>query len=396
MAVTERGSLRFGNIKLSNWRNFKKADVALQGRVFVIGPNASGKSNFLDCFRFLHDLVSFGGGFQEAVGRRGGVSKLRCHAARRNPDVEIDVRIVDADGKERWKYTLGFKQNKMSIPLIVKEEIIRGGKKKIVMRPDEDDNADQERLRQTALEQVNVNKEFRELVDFFRSVRYLHLVPQLIREPERYRSVSERSPFRSEYDPFGGDFLDRIASVNKKTRDAWLRRIGDALKLVVPQLKELEFYRDEKLGVPHLRAKFEHWRPQGAWQTEEQFSDGTLRLIGLLWSVLEKGGPLLLEEPELSLHPAIVRHLPAMFARMQQRSGRQVLLSSHSADILQDEGIALDEVLILKPGREGTEIVLASSIDEVHNLVENGIPLADVALSESRPSRPEQLPLFVK
>src|SRR5262249_56673412 len=99
-----------------------------------------------------------------------------------------------------------------------------------------------------------------------------------------------------------------------------LRRIGEVLKVAVPQLLELQFFRDEAKGTPHLRGRYAHWRPKGAWQTEEQFSDGTLRLLGLLWSVLDGSGPLLLEEPELSLHPDVVRFLPTMFAEMQPRS----------------------------------------------------------------------------
>ena len=117
----------------------------------------------------------------------------------------------------------------------------------------------------------------------------------------------------------------------------------DALRVAVSQLTDVELWRDER-GTPHLRGKYEHWRPQGAWQTEEQFSDGTLRLMGLLWVALEGGGPLLLEEPELSLHPEIVRFLPQMFARMQRRTGRQIILSTHSPDLLRDDGIGLDEV----------------------------------------------------
>ena len=40
-------------------------------------------------------------------------------------------------------------------------------------------------MTQTHLEQVNANREFREIVDYLGSIRYLHLVPQLIREPDR-------------------------------------------------------------------------------------------------------------------------------------------------------------------------------------------------------------------
>ncbi|WP_461317578.1 AAA family ATPase [Bradyrhizobium embrapense] len=35
-------------IKLQNWRNFRTVDVPLRERTFVVGPNAAGKSNFLD------------------------------------------------------------------------------------------------------------------------------------------------------------------------------------------------------------------------------------------------------------------------------------------------------------------------------------------------------------
>ncbi len=102
------------------------------------------------------------------------------------------------------------------------------------------------------------------------------------------------------------DFLKQIARTPDRTREAWLRRIQDALRVAVPQLDEIELKRDDR-GTPHLRGKYAHWRPGGAWQKEDQFSDGTLRLMGLLWSMLEGTGPLLLEEPELSLHPEVVR-----------------------------------------------------------------------------------------
>src|ERR1700756_3986511 len=97
-------ALRFAQLRLANWRNFVRVQVALQGSVFLIGPNASGKSNLVDAFRFLHDLVALGGGFQEAIAKRGGVSKLRCLAARRCRDVEIGVAVGGAEGSRNWEY----------------------------------------------------------------------------------------------------------------------------------------------------------------------------------------------------------------------------------------------------------------------------------------------------
>jgi predicted ATPase len=380
------GSTSFTKLRLANWRNFASVDVRLQSRVFVIGPNAAGKSNLLDAFRFLHDLVALGGGFEEAITRRGGVSKLRSLAARRYPDVVVGVALGDPDQEQpEWEYEIAFTQDNRQRP-VIKRERVRNNGQLILHRPNSEDTSDEERLHQSYIEQVNVNREFRPLADFLRTVRYVHLVPQLVRETERYVGKGQ--------DPFGSDFLEQIAVVPEKTRSSRLRKIGAALKVAVPQLQDLEFYRDPANGTPHLRGKYEHWRPLGAWQTEGQFSDGTLRLLGLLWAVLDRSGPLLLEEPELNLHPEVVRYLPQMFATMQRKAGRQVIISTHSADLLRDEGIGLDEVLLLKPQDEGTAVEVANNIQDAEKLVEGGIPLPDVLLPATRPPRARQLALF--
>jgi predicted ATPase len=376
--------MKFRKIEIKNWKNFATVEVAVPDRLFLVGPNASGKSNFLDAFRFLRDLASSGGGFQQAVGRRGGVGAIRCLAARRDPDIEIAVELQDDRGGSKWGYEIAFHQDKQRRPRLKRERVLRDGDR-LLDRPNNEDHADPARLTQTYLEQVNVNREFRAIATFFASIRYLHIVPQLVREPDR--SVGRTN------DPFGGDFLETLAKTPEKTRAARLRRIRDALQVAVPQLAEIELWRDER-GTPHLRGKYEHWRPQGAWQTEEQFSDGTLRLMGLLWAVMEKEGPLLLEEPELSLHPEVVRYIPQMLARAQRLSGKQIILSTHSPDLLRDEGIGLDEVLLLIPSREGTEVKRAADLEDIRHLLDRGSTLADVVIPKTRPAKAEQLTLF--
>jgi predicted ATPase len=295
------------------------------------------------------------------------------------------IRVTLGEGNgNAWEYDLEFTQDNLRRPVIRRERVVQGFAE-LLVRPDDKDRSDPERLTQTYLEQVNANKDFREIADFFSSVRYLHVVPQLVREPDR--SVGRKN------DPFGGDFLEQIARTSEKTRQARLHRILEALRVAVPQIKELDLARDVR-GTPHLRGKYEHWRPQGAWQTEDQFSDGTLRLLGLLWAVLDGTGPLLLEEPELSLHPEVVRFIPQMFARIQRRTGRQVIVSTHSSDLLHDEGIGLDEVLLLEPGEEGTSVRAAKGDTGVEVLVSEGVSLAEAALPRTRPDKVEQLALF--
>ncbi|MGH7742561.1 MAG: AAA family ATPase [Candidatus Eiseniibacteriota bacterium] len=377
---------RFTHLKIENWRNFSRAQVALQPRVFLIGPNASGKSNLLDVFRFLGDLTSVGGGLQAAVQRkpRGTLSRLRSLAARNPSDVVVAVHVGTDARPRMWEYELRLGTDKKQRPKVQHERVLREGKE-LLRRPLPQDEKDPERLLQTHIEQLNVNFEFRDLASFFASVRYLHLVPQLVREPDR--SVGRLN------DPFGGDFLEQIAKTSSRRRERRLSQITNALRVAVPQLKELELWRDE-VGTPHLRGRYEHWRPQGAWQNEDQLSDGTLRLLGLLWAMLDGIGPLLLEEPEMSLHPEVVRYLPQMFARIQKKAGRQVLLSTHSADLLRDEGIGLDEVLLLIPEQEGTVVHLATEIREVGVLLNGGATLGDSVIPLTRPKHASQLSLF--
>lgn len=379
--------MEFTHLRLEKWRNFYEVDVALQPRAFIVGPNASGKSNLLDAVRFLRDVASVGGGFQEAVQRRGGVSKIRALSARRYPDVGVSVRIADRDREkgDEWEYTLKFTQDNQRKPTITEERVTRRGEL-LLARPDVNDRKDRELLRQTHLEQLSANREFRDVADFLASVRYLHIVPQLVREPDR--SVGRVG------DPYGGDFLEQLARTDNRTRVSRFRRIARALRVAVPQLLELQLERDEISGAPHLRAQYDHWRPNAGWQTEDQLSDGTLRLFGLLWAFLDGQGPLLLEEPELSLHPEVVRFLPSIMARIERSRSRQILVSTHSSDLLRDEGIGLDEVLLLTPGKEGTDVSIAAEIAQVVTLLQGGETVAEAVLPRAKPRRADQLALF--
>ena len=375
---------------LKNWRNFSSVDVEMGSRVFLVGPNASGKSNFLDVFRFLRDIAKQGGGLQQSVSDRKGLSKIRSLSARRYPNVEIDISLSTTTLGEpiSWRYAIGIKREPHGHhrPILDYERVWKGDQQ-ILDRPDEEDKKDKERLTQTYLEQINSNRDFRDIYDFLNSILYLHLIPQLLRFPDVFSGTEMPG------DPFGRNFLERVAKTPQKTRISRLRKIEDALRIAVPQLENLTETRDEK-GAPHLEAVYKHWRPQGAKQREDQFSDGTLRLIALLWSLLEGSSPLLLEEPELSLNAGIVEQIPKLMHRLQRKKRRQVIVSTHSADLLSDGAIGGEEVLLLRPDAEGTTIEQASKIQEVKDLLETGLSVADVVLPRTKPKHAHSLDLF--
>ncbi len=366
-----------------NWRNFQQINVPLRERQFIVGPNASGKSNFLDIFRFLGDIAKAeGGGFQKAVEGRGGVSKIRCLSARQDPEVAIEIHISAApDEPATWRYGLGFRQEPRGHrPIYLTHERVWREGELLLDRPDTDDNAAPHRLTQTALEQRAATAKFREIARFLRNVTYPHLVPQFIRFADAIQGKTMETD-----DAFGQGFLERVASVHPSTRRSRLKKIEHALKIAVPQFEQLEFIRDKLTGHPHLQARYSHWESDEVWQREDEFSEGMLRLIGLLWTLLESDSLILLEEPERSLNIGIVSQLAPLFARTQRIRRCQVLISTHSSTLLAEPCIDGTEVLLLTPTREGTSVKVSSDIDDIRILLENRFTVGEVVLSRTKP-----------
>ena len=374
------GPVIIARLKLTNWRNFTDVDVPLLDRAFIIGPNASGKSNLLDAVRFLRDVAKReGGGLQSAVRRRGGVPQIRSLSAHSGGGVGIEVHLSRDSGEPvEWMYRLVFAvEPRGHHRIVVQQEVVEQNGVKLLERPDSEDMIDADRLTETALEQINANRPFRDVAQFFNEITYLHLVPQLVRHG------AEIGGNRVDSDPFGQGFLERIGTTNSNVRRSRLNKIATSLSHIVPQLQEINFEKDSN-GQPHLRVRFDNWRAHDVSQREDQLSDGTLRLIGLFWSLLDRGGPLLLEEPEISLNRDIVLRLaeliyslsvPVRRRRDNERHSerRQVILTTHSPDLLCDQGIGSREVLVITPGKDGSVVRLLDDHPGKRKVLEAGV-----------------------
>lgn len=309
---------------------------------------------------------------QQALQDRGGMKRVRCLAARNFNHGWVGLKIVLKDDDDsQWTYELHFKseQGGRHRPKVTKE-IVQKDAEEIIRRPNEADERDPELLTQTALEQVGSNQEFRSIAEFLREICYMHLVPQIIRHYELGQEENR--------DPFGAGLLVDIAQTSEGARNRRLKKISEALRCAVPQIEDLILDRDEA-GRPHLQARYDNWRPRAARQDERDFSDGTLRLIGLLWVLGERASSnrvVLLEEPELSLHAAIVRQLPTILHRMTIDRD-QVILSTHSSEMLKDPGLGIKEVVILQPGDDGTTVTSVVDLPNIDSLL-----IADLNLDE--------------
>lgn len=105
-----------------------KCDIEIANRVFIVGPNASGKSNFLDCLRFLNDITKTGGGLVKALADRGGLKKIRALSARSSPEVEIRLELQDIikGNTVSWIYRLSLRQEGRSMHrTLISSEVVK-------------------------------------------------------------------------------------------------------------------------------------------------------------------------------------------------------------------------------------------------------------------------------
>lgn len=367
---------------LHNWKNFQNVEVSLSERCFIIGANAAGKSNLIDALRFLRDIAKQSGGLQTAVEDRGGVTKIRCLAARTSTNIVIDVELGEPDSNiPTWRYKLDFAHVGGGIikkQATILSETVWHNKKVVLERKKSSKDEDSETLKYTHLEQITANRQFREIQIFFQNIEYLNVVPQLIRESGSYLQTQSKEDF------YGRNFLEKLAKINDRTRTAYFNRVNEILKYAVPQLDKLQFIKDDN-GIPHLEARYVHWRAQGSKQQEMQFSDGTLRLIGFLFALLYSSGIVLLEEPEINLHAGIVKQLPEFISKLQRYKSKQIIITTHSYDILSNEGISTKEVLVLEPSKEGTIVKTVSEVPEIQRIVDAGFSIADATISATTP-----------
>lgn len=370
-------------IKLYNWKNFHDCEVVLSERCFIVGANATGKSNFLDVIRFMRDIVKQGGGLQAAVALRGGLKKIRCLAARQRTEVCIDLDICEnGQSSPKWRYSLELSNKgggiQKTYPLVNREIAYNYYTNETVLdRKYSSQEEDLETLKFTHLEQPTANAEFREIKDVFQTTEYLNVIPQFVRDADSVMLSSGMEDY------FGRNFMERLSLLNTATRNKYLKIINEVLLTAVPQLENLSFVKDEK-GVPHIEAKYNHWRAKGSKQNEKMFSDGTIRLIGFLFAMLDGSGIILLEEPETNLHTAIIEAIPEFIAKVQRNKKRQVIITTHSYEILSNPGIRADELVILRPTSEGTVAKNAKTDDTVNAMLDAGLTAADAAMSETK------------
>lgn len=366
--------MKLTHIAITNWRNFAHIEFDLSSRLFVVGPNSSGKTNLLGALRFLGDVARRG--LVAASENLGGPDRYFRSGAdsaafvatfndtQNSTEFALFLRLMSA-GSESMKRGSDADQTfafPMTDPLTgelndryldVHQTITAGGKKPAdegESFPIEDEEAQRTRVRQTLA-----------------GIRYIHPNP---------KKMLERS---DRYDPdHGTGFFQHAGRFSDQQLDAVVDRIRPIMASVVPEVPNLSYQR---MGLGTEVVFYSDTPVHGASgvYSHEQFSEGTLRLLGMLFDLAtlpRDTSVVLIEEPETFLQASVVRSLPSLLAEVAMNRDVQMIISTHSPELIDSELVLPSQVLMLRSenGETTGELLSQSNDPRIKAVVSAGLP----------------------
>ncbi len=334
-------------VVLRNYKSIAACDVAPARLAFLVGPNGAGKSNFLDALRFVADSLAYS--IQHALRDRGGINDVRRRSGGHPTHfaVRVDFEIGESSGN--YGFLIGARPGEGYV--VEREECMVRARDR---RPSFYSTRRGRVVRCTIpsppaavrdrLYLVNVSgyEAFRPVYDGLSEMGFYSL------RPERMRLLQS---------PDGGRLLQRdggnIASVLaalasgspelKRRVDSFLARMVPGIDRVdrcsIGPFETLEFRRTVR-GAKHS------WR-----FSPNNVSDGTLRALGALVAAFQASttslGRLIgIEEPEVALHPLAAAVLVEALREASEKT--QILVTSHSVEMLDNPEIADDSILAVR------------------------------------------------
>ena len=340
-------------ISIKNYKSLKNLSLNLKPFMVFVGPNNSGKSNILDAFHFLADLIG-NHDFQATIKRRGGSQQILFNGGlEQTISVELNGK-VNIDGKDRkYKYVVQLEGNEWGNCKNKKEilTLLENEENVLLNFPSKDDMANafdetgkkiggfgggSERLYLSQFTDRRHYPIISQLAQDVRSWAFFNLLPPLMRE-----SLPVQRKFDLES---SGHNLAVVLHTLQAEDPQRFKEIEDILRTAIPELEELTTaLTNHEPGQTYIRIREKSLQTATpAWG----MSDGTLRLLGYLATLYSPSPPSLVcfEEPENYVHPQLLEMLIELLRNASLKM--QVLVTTHSpylVDLLQPSDLYIVE-----------------------------------------------------
>ena len=352
-------------VVLKNYMSIAQCSLNLRALNFLVGQNGAGKSNFLDALRFTADSLNTS--VEHALRDRGGISEVRRRSAGHPTNFGVGLDWSLPSGEiGHYSFLIGAKpqgafevqrekcvvNGANAINELASYEIRSGqiAHCSLVAPP----AAAKDRLFLVA---ASGQPEFRPLYDALIRLGLYNFNPEVIRELQ--------SPDPGEVLAADGRNLASVLKRMADQPDGRMDRLVEMLGKVVPGITGIThrpFGKKETLEFRQIVAG-----SKDAWRFDaENMSDGTLRSLGVLVALFQPPASdgravrlVGIEEPEAALHPGAAAVLRAALFEASRHT--QVIVTSHSPDLLDDKQISADSIISVT--NRGGETILGP-VDE--------------------------------
>ena len=331
-------------VVLRNYKSIGHCDVRLSPLTYLVGQNGAGKSNFLDALHFVRDALA--GSLESALNERGGINEVRRRSSGHPTHFGIRLEFQLRDGRDGW-YAFDIGAMAGGGSEVQNEECVIAGIgqgpffriNKGTLRDSSETTFPAITADRLALVAASGFTAFRPVFDALTAMGFYNLNPRLMRELQKPQEGKLLKPFGDNIASVIGH-LERVAPERMNTIREYLQAVvpmvhGVERKSIGP-METLEF-RQEMAGARH------------PWKFYAQnMSDGTLRALGVMTALLQSNvdhspSVIGIEEPETALHPAASTALREVLVQAARHT--QVLVTSHSPDLLDDPDIDADSIL---------------------------------------------------
>jgi len=358
-------------VRIRDYKSIAFCDVRLAPLTILVGRNGTGKSNFLDALAFLRDLMEMRAA--EAVNERKGWRSIHCrNGSTRHIAMGFEATFESFQSTWDADYVFALEIANQNQIRVQQESLIlsQHGKDRRCGYQISDGKLDWIGEEHFADEDVPRSTSGDKLLNpgLFARRRYDRLLLSIIgTQPfldlaERLRAscVYTISPAAIRvHQPMtagpvllrDGSNLARAIEGLREIEPETIQRISTYLSAIVPDVSTFDVveYGDFETVRFHLKGTGGQEPPEF---DASSMSDGTLRTLATLVAafqiVLPGGFPgfIGIEEPETSLHPAAMR---ALVDALDEATGRtQVLLTTHSAEFLDNPTIGPDSVRVVE------------------------------------------------
>ncbi len=376
------------SLHIQHYRSLASVEInGLRPLTLLTGRNAAGKSNVIDVLKFLRDIAAHG--LDYAMSERGGITIVRQYSARKPFKISIKAIMAQTleSGDEReatYDVTIGsLSQGNYQIEY----EMISWWDQDHVFDEETNDwvptTADRYEISRYVDGEISTprhpepHQQYKLSPDvsalgvrwplqntptviqrFFAGFSFSTIYPNTLRNPTRpdtSRALKES----------GENWASILKSLRKSGKGKQsIDRIMEMMQVVLPSLQEVNVKSAGGYLVPKFLLK------EGANTSAHEFdpvqlSDGTLRIFGILLSLYQNPPPplLALEEPEQTIHPAMLALLSEAFRETSQQT--QIFITSHSphfVDYFDPEEI---RVVSMKDGKTQVSPIHPAQIETV-------------------------------